>query len=187
MTAKFLHWLDRISKPKNILMLVGMTLFFSFVVFPWFAAQRDVGAAQGIRPLDLQYAYPPQQAFDTIDALGENGRRLAAIGELTIDLLYPLVYSLTLATLLTVVFRAAFQPANPLRWLPLLPIAMLLCDYGENLSIVALILTHPAEIVPLAVLASIFSTAKWTLGGLSLIALVIGALRQMEKRVENRE
>lgn len=150
-----------------ILVLLALFLFTNGYVFPTVASRiAEYAGIASFRPLDLTPAYSPDYAYASLASLGDDGRRLYAMVELTIDVVYPIVYAL-LFFLLARAMLARSLPAP--RWLeraillPFLPAAL---DIIENAFILALILEFPERHDGVARLASVITTSKL----LSLIA-----------------
>ncbi|HKO57803.1 MAG TPA: hypothetical protein VJ276_18185 [Thermoanaerobaculia bacterium] len=98
--------------------------------------------------------------------------------ESTVDLIFPIVYSSMLAVAVAGLGRRARVP----HWLVILPFAAALADYGENLSVIVMILRHRARL-PLPELTLLFgsisSHLKWLLLTLSLAAVVWAAVARL--------
>ena len=179
--------LDRLANWKTVLIIFLVAVVgFNVILFPWrsgtlsgqvLAGQRKVGI------IDTMYAYTPDQVYAKLPIYGDQGRRFYALTELTIDLVYPILYNLLLILTMTLVFRQAFPGDSALHRLRFLPLAVWISDYAENTCIVILLLSYPQRLDALAWVSSFFSTTKWSLGVASLALIVIGLVVWWVKRI----
>ena len=102
--------------------------------------------------------------------------------ELTLDVVYPLVYSFLLAVILTLLFR--HKSYKPAWWVTLLPFVSGLFDYLENGAIVGLLTTYPAQSPALAMLCEVAKLAKWLSFGLVVILLLYGLFRLVLSKIQ---
>ena len=172
--ARFIEWLEKHSTPKTIVGLVMAILPFNAILFPWVNSRLE--EISGYRLMDGLFWYLPQDVFTRLAAYQSSGRTLYLVNDWTMDLIYPLVYSLLFAFLLTMVLRSAFPPGSPLQRMQLLPFMMMIFDYLENLSISLLLVQYPTQSFLLARIASIFTTLKWCFGAFSILALTAGLI-----------
>jgi hypothetical protein len=173
--SRFIEWLEKIASLKTIIILVMVIIPFNALLFPWVAGRLE--AISGYRLMDVLFWYTPREVFTRLDAYQTGGRNLYLISAWAIDLLYPLVYSLLFACILTVTLRAAFAPQNPLQRMQLLPFLMMFFDYLENIAISLLLVFYPAQLDLLARMASTFTSLKWCFAVFSLFALLTGLIR----------
>jgi len=176
MLAKLTNW-------KTVIVLIVLILPFNVFIFPARSAKLRELAGKNVPTIDSMFAYTPTQVYDVISDYGEQGRQHHAVTELTADLLYPILYSLLLSLLATLVFRRAFATTSFMQKLWRLPFVAALTDYGENATVVTLLLRYPQKLTGVAWAASLFTTAKWALVGVSFILVVIGLVALLIKRV----
>ncbi len=148
-------------------MLLVLYLIFVVVLMPGLAS-----SASGPGPLDLLFSYSPAEAFARIQSYGEAGRRAYAIGSLTLDTAYPLIYTALFMVTIMQLTRGPETAPQGREKLALIPLATLIFDLAENLSIVAMLLTYPQTQEWVAKLASLCTSLKWISAGIT-IALVI--------------
>jgi hypothetical protein len=163
-------------------------LFFGFILctagFNW--RQRAFGYE--IKLLDPKWMYSPpevSQLFSTLESgkmqlfnntLEIDKLNVYAITELTLDLVFPFVYSILLA-LLTI---RLYSAANAKR-LILLPIFAALMDISENFTIAYLAFSFDGSPSPVAYLASIFTFLKTALLIISALIVIVGAIASLGK------
>ena len=145
LTALLSGWATR----RNVLLVVALDLIMNAALLPLASARLAV-LSGGIGPLDNLFTYTPAQAYSALAAYGPAGRAFDLSSELTLDLVYPLIYSLffCLASLYFLQRTASNRPA--LARLALIPFLALAADYLENAGLVALLLNYPTRLSALA-------------------------------------
>lgn len=83
-------------------------------------------------PLDTRVGLNEIAIREFLQEIGSAGRKLYAINELTLDMLFPVIYALAYTLLLVQLVKACGQKKTPLKYLALLPLAIALCDLIEN-------------------------------------------------------
>ncbi len=132
-----------------------------------------------IAPLGLAYLpdthlyYTPETLWQWLAAYNPAERTRAFWGHLTLDLIYPLLYGALLLLLLAKNWGSRLKPR--LLWLPL---AVILCDYGENFALAALFAHPSARNTTLAWLACGLTLTKWLLLGGIIVAITMGFYRR---------
>ncbi len=169
------------STRRNVLLVVALLLVMNVAVLP-LAGARLAALSNGVGPLDSRYFYTASEAYAALNAYGPAGRDFDLGSELTVDLVYPIIYSLffSLATLYFLGRTARAHGA--LARLALLPFVALVADYLENAGLIALLLAYPQQLPALAAATGILTTTKWALQGLSLLLLVASAIRALLAR-----
>jgi hypothetical protein len=155
-----------------LILLVGV-IFFNTVVFS--NQQSNLAAdSGGARPLDLLYAYTPQTAYALIASYGEAGRAEYRRFELTIDLIYPIVYTLFFSLAATWLFQRGFSSDSAMQTYNIIPLGAWLFDLFENLGIAAMLSIHPLTPAWLAWAAAAATSLKWLFVFASGLLLLIG-------------
>jgi len=126
----------------------------------------------GLSILDMRLQYTPPDVQELLTALGEDGRSSYQLTHLSLDLAFPLLYSLFFAS--AFIQLGARLEISPRRqhlpaWLALLAGAM---DLVENFSIVRLVAAFPVELPGLVRFAQIATLAKFSLFVLNILLLV---------------
>ncbi len=125
-----------------------------------------------LEPPDAKSHYSPEELYAFLGGIGESGRRLYAWTQVTLDVIYPVVYCLLFAVLLVVLYRW-----EKLRCLVLLPLLTGLFDLLENFTTAYLAATFkPERNDVLASVAPIFSTGKWWGVTICLVMILIGVV-----------
>lgn len=186
MLMRIRRLIERAANLKILLVLFVCLLPFNIVFFP--ARSQRLTAYLGYQTtvLDSHFFTPPQDVYRYFSDLGAPGRQLYALSEVTLDLLYPLLYGIFLGLLIAWLCSRLFPASSGLRWLPLLPLAGALADLGENLSITVLLLVYPSQLPWLVYLANLFGMLKWAFVLSSLALILLGSGLYTLNRISNR-
>ena len=171
MLFKISNFFVRLTRGWLILILLGIILFINLVLLP-----QSITSVKSMNngPLDLLFFYTPQKAFQMIDSYGEAGRDAYRTFALTIDVLYPLIYTLFFCLFISFLFQRGEVKLNRLQRLNVIPLGAGFFDLLENLSIVAMLSVYPEQSVFLAWLATTFTMLKWIFVGLSFFLISVG-------------
>jgi hypothetical protein len=123
--------------------------------------------------LDMRTDYTPDDAYELLEALGPQGRRLYATMHIAADTIFPVVYSSFFSFVAAWLLRAIARPDHPAQRLILLPYVAGLCDVSENVCILVMSAAFPRRIDVLARVARVLSTIKFGLMpvGVAIIAV----------------
>jgi hypothetical protein len=163
--------LSRWATRRNVLILLALELLFNIAILPVAEARIKAGSG-GVGPLDLRPGYSAAQAYAALTAYQDDGRTFYLLIELTVDLIYPVIYSLFFSLTILYFLRRTPGQRPGLAALGLLPFGALLCDWAENAGIVTMLLTYPAQQPVVGLLTGLLTTCKWIFAGLSLLAVI---------------
>lgn len=183
------RWLYRIS--RGWVALAALVLFFVFtpLVLPRQAAQFEAAAGSGPSP-DQSFRYSPGDLYAMAESFGAVGRAAYVRARWTFDVVWPLVYTLFLATAISWLGKRAFTEGSPWRLLNLVPVAGLALDYAENVCASIVIGRYPAQTRVVDLLATIFTPLKWVfvVGSFAvLVGVAIAALVQWRRGVREHK
>jgi len=153
-----------ISRLSVFWALLGLYLVFVLILFP------ALGGESGAAPLDLMFSYSPGQAYDLIESYGPGVRHSYAISAMTLDVAYPLTYSLLFSVWLTLLLKSDSRRVCVIR---MLPFVILVFDQLENSGIVVMLLSFPQRLDVLATATSLATSLKWVFA-LTVIVLTVG-------------
>ena len=173
MWRKISEWLHKISTGWLVIIGLVINLIFAGFVLPAQAAQAEV-VSQGAGTPDLSFYYSVDDLYEMAETYGEEGRQAYIRARFTFDLLWPIVYTLFLATSLSWLFRCGFSPGSGWRMANLVPILGMIFDYLENSSTSLVMLRYPARTPLVDFLAPLFTAIKWVFVGGSFVLLLIG-------------
>ena len=173
MLTRISDTLRKYAKGWLILILFLLDGLFMGVVMPGLSARMD-NYAPGVGPIDLLFFYTPEKAYQMVAAYGEQGRAVYRTGELTLDIIYPIVYTLFFSLFITWLFQRGFAAESGMQGLNVVPFGAWLFDLLENLGIVGMLSVYPSTPSLLAWVSSIFTVIKWLFAGASVLLMVIG-------------
>ncbi len=141
---------------KKVIFLFVLYLIFALLIFPALP-QSEAGIP------DIKYYYSSQQIYKIIANYSALERSRYALTAMTIDILYPIVYSFFLTALsIYLIVKLKIRKRIFIR-LCYISMAAALFDFLENSSLTILILNYPVKFHLLANFAGCFTAAKWTL------------------------
>lgn len=123
--------------------------------------------------LDFDRSYTARDAYELFCELQERGRQVYAWTEITVDMIYPIIYSSFLSLLIICIFQKAAINKS-LHLLALLPFVVMLFDYCENCLIAFMLFAYPRPHMTLASIASWVTKLKLSLLALCGVAVVLG-------------
>ncbi|WP_373552458.1 hypothetical protein [Haliscomenobacter sp.] len=182
-----LNKLQKWATGRNVIIFVLLDVIFMMGVMPYMHALMTKAAGKSVAPIDLSIpTWTPEQGYALLDSYGEAGRSLYLIIDLTADVVYPIIYGIAFALLLTFLVRK-IAPSN--KWLPylaFLPLLAVVFDYAENATIITMLNAYPEKLIGVAKLGGIFTLCKWvlvfaTIGG-SVIGLIVWGIKGITKR-----
>ena len=112
MGKRISDWLRRISTGWVALAALLIFLLFSALVLPQQATKAEKETGSPDSP-DMSFFYSPSDLYEMAEAYGEQGRKAYVEARFTFDLIWPLVYTLFLATAISWVFGRAFGEFRP--------------------------------------------------------------------------
>jgi len=151
-------FLAHFSTNKNISLLFVLFLGFNLWILP--------GMMPGEKPLDLEIFYTSDEAYAKINRFTPEIRESYRMGLMVSDMLYPLVYGALFSFL---IFRL-WQNEK----LVIFPLAILLFDVIENISIINVLILFPEKSHFWGSLAGISTAIKWTFSALTILVVLTG-------------
>ncbi len=158
---------------KVILIFVILFLLFIGLIMPTFKAYLSQVSKTNFQSLDMRFSYDSATVEELFVSLGQNGRAKLSLAYLTLDLVYPLIYSSLLFLMLS---KLLSENNQKLKYLPIIALGL---DYVENLIILIMLNLFPAINSTLVVAASTATSLKWLFLGLSLIAFLMLIIKKV--------
>lgn len=149
------------SQNKVLAILGVLILVFNLWLLPL--------GTEGKIPLDLKFGYDTKEAFEVLEELGATILPKYRFGLLVTDMIYPFVYGGFLSLLLLRVWGK--------RWILIFPVLVMLLDIDENLSILTLVDTFPQLSDSDVERASLLTSAKWVMVGVTFSILIAGSIK----------
>lgn len=176
----------RIASWKTL--LLGLVLYVPFPAYLLknLEAQMNALAGKAVGPIDLLFGYNPAKISQMVADYGPEGRAIYAQGELTTDIVYPLIYTFLFCTILSLLFRN--RAYAPFRLVNVLPVGIWAFDLIENACIVYLLKSYPQASEAVASLCSVLTNLKWGVTLVVAVVFVYGLVRMvMERRQETKQ
>ena len=136
--------------------------------------------------------YSYAEAIELLKSLGPDGRNAYLTIQIPIDLVYPAMFGVSYALMITWILKQGLPKHSRLHWLAFVPVFAGLFDYLENASIVAMLYAFPDVSENLVTIASSFTIAKSGLTTLfflvllvSLVYLAIWRLKRGQRPIGN--
>jgi len=167
--------LRRWATIRNILMMIGGLAILLLSVLPS-AYGRISTMSGGVGPIDTEFAYTAQQAYERVAAYGPTARRYYAMLALSLDVIFPIVFALTLGLIAAHVWNQILGTTRVARAFTLLPFGGMAADLLENAFIATMLLGYPHEIPVVAWAASVCTILKWGLIALSSVIVATGLI-----------
>ena len=169
LSDRFYKW----TKGWLVLIMLVLDGFFSGFLLPLIQGMMQDGQG-GVQPLDLMLFATPEKVFSMIERYGEFGRPFYRNVELTIDIIYPVVYLFAFGLLISWLFQRGFAPQSKMMMLNVMPVGAWFFDLLENINIVTMLSVYPAKPVALAWLLMALTTVKWAFAGASIVLMLVG-------------
>lgn len=166
------RFFTRLSTWQALLLLFCLILLFSLYIFPQRTMHLRVECSGASPVFDARFSYSPAEVYPAFAQCSPAGRRLYALSEASIDLVFPILYNLFLVGLLAAAYRRI--RGAPGKYLPWLPLGSLLLDYTENACLITMLLLYPRQIPSLSLAASISTPLKWFWGLGCLVLAIAG-------------
>jgi len=180
-SGRFHAW----AKGWLVITLLLLEIFFMGFIMPLISNMLKDGSGVG-RPMDLQFFSTPQKLHSLAESYGEYGRAFYRSTELTVDIIYPIIYTLAFGLLISWLFQRGFSTGSKMQMLNILPIGTWFFDLLENLGIVSILSAFPSQVAAVAWLTTIFTMIKWMFAGASILLIVTGFVMAVKNRFKKQ-
>ena len=147
--------LDRTISGRWLFVLFLLYLLFSQVIFSKFDVSAD-------KLPDLKKYYTAEQLYSMLDDYSTAEKKQYILLSSTADTIYPIVYSLFLFVLISLMMRYGQLLTFHISIIRYIPFAAALFDLFENISIMTILIYLPDRLITLAFSAGIFTLMKWS-------------------------
>lgn len=148
-----------LSKWRNLLLLFGLIIIANILLVQYMPKEHA---------LDLKFAYTPDEAHASIASLNSEERSNYKLGILAFDMPYLVIYCLFFSGILVKLWKK--------KRLVIIPFAILIFDFFENLMVLQILKSFPDQNEVVALSASIFTTGKWLMVGALLVSIISGLI-----------
>lgn len=174
-------FIQRIASYRTLIVFAILFGLFGGLVMPAVGEMINERAGQAVSILDIQSGLYPSEVYGLVASYGDAGRSLYRIVQLTVDIVYPVVYTLFLAIALFLFYKAPGASGQG-RQLHRLPLLLMALDYTENLLVVAILSLYPTEVPALAYLCSGATFLKWSVFVALVVLVLVGLVRHLAGR-----
>jgi len=161
MTSLFLF----LNKWKNLVLLFFLFLLANFLLSKFMPREHA---------LDLKFAYSVDQAYLALKQLTTQEQNQYKFGISVLDMPYLIIYGLFFSGILLKLWKN--------KWIVLIPVSISLMDFFENLLVIGVINLLPDKSPMLVTFASLFTTSKWILIGVLVVAILAGFILFLFRR-----
>lgn len=182
LSDRFYKW----TKGWLIFILFILDAFFSGFLLPLIQGMMQ-GGQGGVQPLDLMLFATPEKIFGMIERYGEFNRPFYRSVELTVDIVYPIVYLFFFGLLISWLFQRGFAPNSPMRKYNIMPLGIWFFDLLENIIIVILLSIYPTQPAALAWILTLLTTVKLFFAGASILLILIGLAMAIKNKFKKQE
>lgn len=154
--------------------------FFGLMIFGFLVNGRPFGIAElkamtgGTGILDMEVLYSPDRAYAILSAMGEAGRAFDLTRIVPLDMVVPFFYALFLATAITWILHRWLPAGSGWHRLNVVPVIGALCDYLENLGVVAMLVAWPDPLPEIARITMAAGLLKFSFSALAGLVIVAG-------------
>lgn len=181
-SQRFYRW----AKGWLIFILLILDVFFAGFLLPLIQGMMQ-GGQGGITPLDIMFFATPDKLFAMLENMGEYTRFFYLNVELTVDIVYPIVYLFFFGLLISWLFQRGFASTSAMRKYNVMPLGAWFFDLLENILIVILISIFPSQPMTLGWLLFLFSSIKWLFAGASILLIVTGLVMTIKNKFKIQE
>jgi hypothetical protein len=172
--------LAKISRVPVLVALLAFYLLFALYILPNGANEMETG------PLDLKFSYSPATAYEMIEAYGEQGRARYARSAMTMDVAYPIVYTLMFIVWISLALKGTNLSPTRQCWVSMSPLSVFILDLTENAGIVAMLKTYPDQHNTLATATSLATSAKWIAAAFTITMTLIITAHWAYRKITRR-
>lgn len=172
MIHKLSSFFYKIASLRNTLLFLVLFILTINVLFPLLS--NMLGMPQENVSPDTAFFYTADQLYQIMDTYDESGLHASAVSHWTADLIFPIVYLFSFATLISFTMQRGFPKSTWLVQMNLVPLGMFIFDLLENTGLTILFIQYPHRLLWPARLTSVISAIKWLLAGLTILLILIG-------------
>lgn len=165
-------------------MLFATVLFFLLTYIIDYSPIGVDGLLQitgGANILDFEKSYPPDKAYLILKNLGEAGRHFYLTLIMPTDIFFPISFMFFNTCWISLFLKHLTNSGNLFRLLPLLAVFNMLCDWGENIGITAMLLNYPKRLSAVCYISSTITTVKFICVLLLVILLLVFTIYSIER------
>lgn len=171
------RFLNRIAFGKTVLWFAILYILFPAYLLKNAEERINALAGKKVGVIDLTFGFDPQRALQMVADYGDEARAYYAKIEMTIDVVYPVVYAFLFGTILSLLYRH-----TQYKWVNAIPFVTMLADFIENINIVMLLKNFPEQSVNIAAMLEVIKLFKWISFGVIMLLIVCGLIMKLMKK-----
>jgi len=181
--VKISNWISQKSTSFVTVSTLILFLVFTATILPIQSEQAK--AQSGTTSPDMSFFLTVKELYEIAESYGENGRVAYVWARFTFDLVWPIVYTLFLASGISWLYSRSFSTDSKIQRANLVPVIGMVLDYIENITASIVMLGYP-ERTPMVDMATVIVTPlKWVFVGGSFLVLLLGLIKYGSIKVRN--
>jgi hypothetical protein len=173
------------QKSTSLITVSTLILFLVFTATILPIQSEQAKAQSGNTSPDMSFFLTVKELYEIAESYGENGRVAYVRARFTFDLVWPIVYTLFLASGISWLYSRSFGKDSIVRRANLVPVIGMVLDYIENITASIVMLRYPARTPIVDMVAVIVTPLKWVFVGGSFLVLVVGLVKYGSTKVRN--
>lgn len=182
-THRVSNWITDKSTSTITVSCLIFFLVFTATVLP--AQSENARDQSGESSPDMSFFFTVEDLYDIAESYGEDGRDAYVRARFTFDLVWPIVYTLFLASSISWLFSRGFNLDSLFKRANLIPVIGMTLDYLENISASIVMIRYPIRTPIIDFATVLFTPIKWVFVGGSFIVVLFGLIKYLVKRVRN--
>jgi len=156
---------------KAVVFTLLFAFFYALINYSGVGVAGLLRITGGANILDFEFGYTYEQAYDMLFALGVEGRAFYQTRILPLDFPFPFAYMLFFTCFIALLMKHT-TPSKLFGYLLFVPVLAMLCDWIENVGILAMLINYPVLHNWAVTLASIMGMLKtiFMIGSITIIA-----------------
>lgn len=171
MITRITDFIFRLTSLKTLIIFIAAVIIIEIgfsLYMPEFT-EKTGGAL-----LDMSAGYSSEFAYERLSTFGMAAGAYLKIR--IIDFIFPAVYAFALSVLSCFVYRRKYDSIGNYRWVLMVPFLAAFFDYMENIIIVILFRSLPAQFFAAASILNVVTILKFGLLALSILLFITGGL-----------
>jgi hypothetical protein len=163
--------------------VVALIVFLGFTATVLPAQSEEARIRSGESSPDMSLFITVEQLYEIAESYGEEGRRAYVEARFTFDIVWPVVYTLFLASSISWLYSRSLSSNSTLQLANMVPVVGMILDFLENISASIVMLRFPDRTPVIDIAATMFTAMKWLFVGGSFLVLLGGLVKYGVKRM----
>jgi len=166
--------IDNNITTKQVIIITTIFILFTSFVLPFVSefTTKIIGVSESP---DTSFSFNTTHIIDLVSSYGKEGRRFYVIIRWTFDVIWPIIYTLFLASSIAYLSR---RSNCKFEYKPLYFVLLgVIFDLLENINATIIMISYPKEAIFFIYLLLLSSILKWVFIGFSFIILIVLLIR----------